>query len=107
MGVDYTANFGIGIEVKINEKHLPNLEKFDDGLTEFLNYQLRNTHFEVMTYGDTYEGDEFYCIVLKNDLANTDLNLQPYKDEIYQWLSRQKICEPVGEFNVVGGLYIW
>lgn len=106
MGVDYDAVFGIGVEVKINEDKLPNLDEFDDFVDEFLAPQLKDTSFRIMEYGDRYSEEYLYALVLKRNMSILGVNLQQYKDEIDNWLSHQEIFEKTSDFGLVGGLLI-
>lgn len=106
MGVDYSASFGIGVEVEIDKDKLAKLTEFDD-VSEFLDEKLEGTHFAYTYYGNMYCGEKYYCIILEDDLSKMGLNLEPYKAELDKWLSEQDVCKPVGEFGLVGGVCVY
>lgn len=123
MSVDYGLDFGIGYEVEINHDKLSDFVTFDDdeeeidvdelrnvdihyAFEEFLEAKLKDTDFKLIYWGDTYDDEYIHAIVLKKELCDIDLNLEPYKAKLDKWLSEQEVCKPVGEFGLVGGLYI-
>lgn len=117
MGVEYYVVFGIGFEVEINKDKLQDLVDFDDekprygdfhrAFEKLLATHLKDTDFELVCWGDHYDDDEYsYAIILKKELSEIGLNLEPYKTELEKWLAQQEICKPVGEFDLVGGGYV-
>lgn len=103
MGVDYTATFGIGIEVKGVDYN----EKGFDCMYEYLDDLLEGTNFE---YGESGEGaytgeeNDFY-ILIKNPFENGIEGLAGKANELEVFLKDKNI--PYDKINLVGGLHIW
>ena len=102
MGIDYTANYGIGYEVEASEE-IP-AGDFDDGLGEYL-YKETGEGFESFENGSYMTGDMDGVFLIICDPLSKGLDLSDAKAAIDAEMARLKL-KPVGEFGLVGGILI-
>jgi hypothetical protein len=115
MGIDYSANFGIGIKITESDveealgeenyvsewdtmwqDYLYNLDEEDE---DFKN------KYKVINYGDSYDDDNYSAIVIKEPFAHGfDINS---KVEGLKKKLEEIGFKDLSEVGVVGGLYIW
>ena len=96
MGVDYTANFGIGFKIK----------KYDD-FEELIEENLNNKYSWFEAGDESYTGIENeHYIVVKEPFKHGFNNLETVKNELESHLIDIGLAID-GDFGVVGGLLIW
>lgn len=106
MGVDYSGNYGIGIQV-----YLSDFEEEDDYYEDDLGYIescLENTnysYFEVGSGNYSGETDDIY-IIIDNPFEDGYCTLGEKADKLIQFLQENNISFE-GKVDVVGGLRIW
>lgn len=98
MSVDYNANYGIGYEVEA-------IEEIKEGLTEYLENEL-SLDFECFEVGSAWTGTIEGVYVTIVEPFKNGLNLTEAKELLDKELSRLKL-KSCGEFNEVGGLYVY
>lgn len=105
MGVDYSANYGIGFKVEPSETLRDTLANKDSYILEYIDEILEDkyTYFEV---GDaSYTGGENTVYVVLAD-EKTPFNLIDSElDELENLLTSKDLI--VSERGLVGGLNIW
>lgn len=106
MGVDYSANFGIGYKIKKVSEEV--LEEYDVDIGYFFDEKLQPYKDEV-SYFETgygrYTGeDNEYFLVLKNPLSILDLT---HVKETLDVVIYELGLETDSEFGLVGGLLVW
>lgn len=110
MGIDYSAEFGIGFEVEIDEQNPPNLDKYDDSLYEFMVTGIKGNDefddFYISSIGNAYRGEHQWLITINKPFKEIAQDADRYESLLRQLLQRNHL-KPVGEFGLVGGLYIW
>ncbi len=106
MGVDYTANYGLGVEISTKHKLVGEDEGYEDILL-FLDKNL-NGKYEYFEEGaGSYTGEEnFVYVVLKRGLACGIDKLEAEKEALLKHLKELDV-EVLSEFDVVGGLLVW
>lgn len=117
MGVDYSAKFGLGIELKRDEIKTALNRKWDQGLTEeelkkesvieWFEGFIPPPNFYTFYVGDTYYGDdqEEFFICIKDSLANGIEGLKEKSNALIFYLNDLGFTTP-GEVQLVGGLLI-
>jgi hypothetical protein len=104
MGVDYTANYGIGYKV-IESDEIPE-EELEDGLSEYL-YKELGEDFECFEVGsECYTGETNDVYIVLTKAFNSGLDLAKNKAKLDEELDRLKLL-PDSEFGDVGGLLVW
>lgn len=107
MSIDYRAEYGIGYEVIESDDLLEdeNEDLLEDGLNEYIEMEAEVgfTSFETNQGYDT-ECDAVYLIV-DNPLGK-GLNLEQVKKELDEEVKRLRL-EVVGDFGLVGGMYVY
>ncbi len=106
MGVDYTAHYGLGVQISNKHKLVGEDKDFEcmqDWLEENLNEKYRS--FETGEGDYTGEDNDFY-VCLSGDLACGIENLQAEKEKLLAHLKELDI-EVLSDFDVVGGLQVW
>lgn len=104
MGVDYTGQYGIGYEVEYVEH--TDADGDDLGMADFLDESLSDG-FEWFQVGNgSYSGrpDRYFVAIEKPFDGGLDLTNK--KKSLDAELERIGLT-PIGEFNVIGGLYVW
>jgi len=103
MSVDYISSFGIGYQVL--ETDDADLEELEDGLNEYIENELGDgfEHFET---GSAYTGDSDGCFITIEEPFKNGLDLTKVKQKLDEEIKRLKL-ETVGDFNAVGGLYVF
>ena len=104
MSVDYSANFGIGQEIKTpTDEEVNNSDSTCEDWFDYLNKITKNTDFRYIQHGSAYDDEEMkMCIVFDSKFNNTlDLNLLKTKFDIF---IKTTILRTIGDFGVVGGL---
>ena len=109
MGVDYTANYGIG--VRLESISYEDLEKLGyDSMDEYLdelpnNYGLELEYFE--TGSESYGGnDNIWFLCIKDPLGRGVRDLKNKMSMLKNHLNSNGI-KYKGEIDLVGGLHIW
>ncbi len=102
MSVDYSAEFGIGYRVSPSED-LPegDIEDFES----YLEAELDCGPFYSFSYGDTYQGEEWFCVVITKPFETT-LNLELKRGQLLNKLNQMGV-DVDGEFGEVGGLRVY
>lgn len=104
MSVNYDANYGIGYKVCESDM-ISGTAELEDGLHEYLCDKVGDG-FEYFKVGDCYSGEmDGVFITIKEPFKN-GLDLTQSKQMLDDEIKRLKL-ETDGEFNEVGGLYIW
>ena len=104
MGIDYTANYGIGYEVFVDEDVLES-NNFDYG-QEFIEDILEGTDYSFFEVGDEGYGDDpndLYIIISKSTPLD---KYQEKLAELAEFLSGIKGLTFSGG-PLVGGLHVW
>jgi hypothetical protein len=107
MGVDYTANYGIGVQlVNLDFEELElDIETMDEYLDDLPSNEISTYYFEVGSGSYTGEDNEYYLCFkysFKDGLDVLESKLKLFKD----YLDSNKI-EYIGEIDLVGGLNVW
>ena len=109
MGVDYTANYGIGVklqEVDFEELNLEDVECMDDYLEELPEPEgIQTEYFEVGSGSYTGE-DNTYYLCIKHPMKEGVKALKTKVDLFKNYLRRNDI-RYFGDVDCVGGLNIW
>jgi hypothetical protein len=97
MGVDYSAYYGIGIQV----------DKEDEiSIDSFLEDEVENEEYSFFETGSaSYGGDAEYYVIIKDPFKNGLNNLEKQKETLLYYLDSKGLTT-IGEFGVVGGLLI-
>ena len=104
MGVDYTANYGIGF--RVNEPDEEILEDYDGSFDEYLEDVLPRDKYNYFECGNSYSGyTEGFYVILKND--KIDFNLSERGLELKEFLLMHDLVNDDAELSVVGGLKVW
>lgn len=105
MGVDYSGNFGIGVQIKsqiLTEDH----EYYEDFIG-YLDNALDDTDYFYFEVGDgMYSGEDndvYVCI--DNPFENGYCGLEEKVSVFYSFLAKNGL-ERIGEVDVVGGLEV-
>ena len=101
MGVDYSANYGIGYKVNFGELQKMDIDDPSDHLYEITYDDQRYAYFQVGSGCYTGEENEHYIVLKKPEL----FDLKNLKDDLDFFLKRHKI-KADGEFGLHGGLEI-
>ncbi len=99
MGVDYSANFGIGYKVNVT----PNDDETDSEHLEGLNMS-GLTYFE--TGQERYGGKSEFYIVLAEPFKN-GLDLSEPKKLIDKFIEDNPSIQKASTFGMVGGILVW
>mgnify|MGYP001546892265 FL=1 len=106
MGVDYTGNYGIGVNIYEKE-----FEEDSDYASDFISYLddiLEDTNYYYFEVGHAnYGGDSndiYVCI--DNPFENGYCSLEEKASDLLAFLTKNKI-EYEGIVDVVGGLNVW
>lgn len=109
MSIDYEAEFGIGFEVEIDEQNPPNLDEYDDSLYEFMVTGIVGSDefkdFYISSIGNACIGERQWLITINKPFKEIAKDADRYESLLRQLLQRNHL-KPVGEFGLVGGLYI-
>lgn len=103
MGVDYTANYGIGF--KVNSNH----EDFEEDPYSFLDDILKDSayeHFEVGSGNYTGKDNEYYVALSAND-SEIDSVLTQRVENLKAFLVANDLISESDKGGLVGGLHIW
>ena len=105
MGIDYSADFGIGYEVTEGDE-IADTEEMEDGIAEYLSYAELSDGFSYFETNDGYDTptDGVYLVI--DDPLKDGLDLTKAKERLDKELARLKL-DPVGEFGPVGGMYVY
>lgn len=106
MGVDYSANFGIGF--KLVRKEFEEGHEFEGDFHGYIDHKLEGTVYGYFSVGsEMYTDDEndFY-VILDNPFENGIDGLRQKTNELIDFLDGNDI-EYDGEIDVVGGLEIY
>lgn len=104
MGVDYTGNYGIGVQVK--RKEFEEDSEYYDDFYSYLDDVLDGTDYYYFEVGEgSYTGDEneVYICISKPFKDGYDIVKKSF--DLYCFLAEKEI-EYVGEVDEVGGLLI-
>lgn len=104
MGVDYTAHYGIGVQIgTIDFDEYAELEYMVDYLEEKLDLE-KYGYFEVGESNYGGDDNDFY-VEVKEPFANGLSGLEPKRDELLKHLEKIGLTV-IGEFGLIGGLEI-
>lgn len=101
MGVDYSANYGIGFKVEFDK------QDEDFYLGEYLEDVLENSGYSYFDVGSgmyTGEENDFYVILKSFHPIET---LKERSDLLRSFLLEQNLIKENQEVDLVGGLLIW
>lgn len=102
MGVDYSANFGIGYKVSVPVRE-------DWGDNEVMEDLLEGdkNDFKYFETGSMYngKGTNWFVIIPDEAICETFV-FNEWKEKLDKFLAEKGI-EPIGPFGLVGGLLIW
>lgn len=108
MGVDYDANYGIG--VRVFEKEFEEGHEWENDFLGYLDDILdeavdKYSYFEVGS--DSYGGDpnDFY-VIIDEPFSDGFCGLEEKAKKLLEYLEKNEI-EWDGEVDIVGGLNIW
>lgn len=102
MGVDYDANFGIGIELQ--KMCFDDNEEWD--MDEYLEDLLEDTPYTYSKYGsENYTGKENTYLILFKDPFADGYNITKKVFDMKKFLKKNKI--KFEKIDIVGGLLIW
>lgn len=106
MGVDYTGNYGIGIQVfmpEFEEGH----EYYEYSEDEWLEDILFNTEYSYFEVGSgAYSGNRNQFYIEINNPFENGYNIQDKVDKLMDFLKTNDIPYE-GKVNVIGGLNVW
>lgn len=111
MGIDYDANFGIGVKLVWidfdDEEDLPdNLKNFCD-MNEYIESFEGHENFKVFNIGDFISGDNHEMfITIREPFAEGFDELEIKCLKLINFLARNNI-QYEGSIDLVGGLRIW
>tara|TARA_R110000803_G_scaffold10007_7_gene31113 strand:+ start:1898 stop:2227 length:330 start_codon:yes stop_codon:yes gene_type:complete len=109
MGVDYTANYGIGVKLEsldFEELNLEDIGCMDEYLDELPKPDgIETEYFEVGQGSYTGEDNDYY-LCIKSPMSEGVKVLKTKVDLFKNYLRRNDI-KYVGEVDCVGGLNIW
>lgn len=104
MGVDYSARFGIGLEVSditvVNFRYMKDV-CFDD----FLEDLTVASKYRYIKWGGAYDNDIHYAVILK-DPFREGFDIDGKVKEFSIWLEANNIDYEDNRIGLVGGLYI-
>ena len=110
MGVDYTATYGIGVQVNIPDFDTDEFRELDiDHECEWLEHLMIES--EGLSYGESgsgaYSGDQnnFY-IFIKNPFSNGMDGLKEKADNLMKFLKDNDV-DYIGEIDLLGGVHCW
>lgn len=104
MGVDYSANYGIGVRVLEPE----NCEDFIEYVDDLSCIKVDGIEMEYFEIGDgSYTGEENDVILCIRDADVTDLADLENKINIFKEFLKSNKVETDGEISLRGGLNIW
>ena len=104
MGIDYSANYGVGYEVEEGES-IADTEELEDGLIEYLYCEADSERFESFETGNAYSGEiDGVYLSIKTPFKD-GLDLTSAKAELDKEVERLGL-DVVGEFGEIGGLYV-
>ena len=114
MGVDYSGNYGVGVQVEFNdlfeviaEKYEVDVDDASDYILEYLDELLEGTDYDYFEVGDRmYSGQPNEIYIAIKDVFKDGYDIREKVTNLI------KICEDngltmVGEVDVVGGLEIY
>lgn len=104
MGVDYTANYGIGFKIKMPSYE--ELEEMDLDTDSYLSEVLppNCSYFEVGSGNYSGKMNDYYVIL---DDDNLDEGLLERCEKLRNGLITEELIEADGQASVVGGLNVW
>ena len=109
MGVDYTANYGIGVKLEsldFEELNLEDIECMDEYLDELPEPEgIETEYFEVGEGSYTGEDNDYY-LCIKSPMNEGVRELKKKIDLFGNYLRRNNI-KYVGKVDLVGGLNVW
>lgn len=104
MGVDYNANFGIGVQV-IRKDFDEDSEYYEDFLG-WIDEQLEGSEYSYFETGSSmYGGEENDVYVVLDEPFSEGLDLTKKAEDLKSFLQSKEI-EYEGEVDIVGGLLI-
>lgn len=103
VGVDYSANFGIGYEILVKDPVDENLS-FPEWVEELPLGDIGAEYFE--TGSGAYTGKPNRWFIVFKDVLDEDFDYNFRKGQMDEFFRSNNI-EPIGRFNVVGGLLVW
>jgi len=105
MGVDYSGNFGIGVQIKRLE--ISEDSEYDGDFIWYLDDALEGTDYYYFEVGEAMyvggENDLYVCI--NNPFENGYYGLEEKVSVFYSFLAKNGL-EAIGEVDVVGGLEV-
>ena len=101
MGVDYSANFGIGFKIKADIDENDELH-----ITEYLDELIDKSKYSWFEVGEAaYIGGENEYYVVLDEIKPID-TLEKRVEELKQHLLSEKFVIDSEEFDLVGGLHV-
>jgi hypothetical protein len=105
MGIDFSANYGIGYEVCAGDEIIDS-EEMEDGLGEYLYNQDIGIGFEFFDENEGYDTEVIATYLIIKDPFTGGLDLTEAKMKLDKELIRLEL-EPIGNFKEVGGMYVY
>ena len=104
MSVDYSANFGVGQQVKYpSDEDIKKHDNTCDDWFDYVNKITKDTKFNYFQFGSAYDEDEMKMCIVFDDKHTKTLDLRPLKNEFLDFIGNT-IFETIGDFGIVGGL---
>jgi hypothetical protein len=104
MGIDYSANYGIGYEVCESDE-ISEDDCMEDGLNEYLENEC-GEEFECFEENQGYDTDVIATYLVLRFPLLTGLDLTDQKEKLDNEIKRLKL-ETEGDFGLVGGMYVY
>lgn len=113
MGVDYTANYGVGIKILEPDYEELGIEEGYQYMEEYIDEHLPDPpegleleYFEVGQEFYSGEVNDFY-LCFKYSIAKDGTNALVVKKILFEQYLKDNNIETEGEVDIVGGLKIW
>lgn len=104
MGIDYRCCFGIGYEVEKNDEIIES-EEVEDGLEDYL-YCEAGEGFISFGVNNGYDTETESVFLIVDNPFEDGLDMEDVKKRLDSEIKRLRL-EPVGEFGLVGGMYVF
>ena len=98
MGIDYSASFGIGVEIGVE------IDNIEDNMYDYLERLLNNTSYVYAQYGNSFTGENTFMILIKDPFEN-GYDITKKINELKKFLDKNNI--KYDKIDLVGGSYVF